>query len=743
MRGRKLEAERIFVAYVLAVVLTGAVFSVYEFPDGVMLTWLKCMGYLLAPFCHCFFAERHRIAGGILIGINLVAIWRMLVGYLWSGWRTYGVGFQEWALTAGSEVEDATIYVRSLWLGAVFFFGFTVYYFAKVLYRTSFLMLISLLPCVLYAKVFADIENGYVVLIASLNVCLLILYRQSGSGRNEKKFGLKTTFAAALFTALLFLVVSLIPKQEEAKYYDVFEDLFLGGDTRTELGADFSEIGSVSGDAGRYSELGNRRLYRIRGDGIGYLKRQNFDYYDFRQDRWTYDADFSEQSLTFDEWRDLHGNCNLKLFGEALKQVEELSPGLIERYGLSVLAQDNLTDPTHRIQVESLNFSAAYYVAPGRTVKVVPEDGESVVATPSGCFRRESGTHPSNFTYEVTFYDQFTTRQHLLELGAGEITMENWGKLLWELAELLPEEGVSYQDTVWQYLDQYCHSLDYRSACAENTALVSKQIVELAKEVVKDCNSDYEKAAALEQFFQSSDFTYDLRYRARDASPEYFLFTSKRGTCSDYASAYVLMARAVGLTVRYAEGYVPERASYEGVYYVKDSTSHAYPEVYLPLLGWTVFEPTSANVELYDDEQEGGFFGLLKNLKVDFGLAGTVVVFFLVLICGIVVIRVIWPMLEEMGFRILLHLWKPKTAVTKMYGRVVTVCKRRVNKRADTLTPRELATLLLEYKLDIRKLSETTEALAYAEKGISKEKKMMAQAEYESFIRKKHRLRKK
>ena len=739
--SKRFETERILLSYLLAALLIEAVFSVYDYPDGVLMTLVKACGFLLVPFGLCFLAERHRVIGGIAITAVIAIVWRVITGWMWTGWRTYGVGFQQWALTAGTEVEDTGLYLNTLWLGSALFFGLTVYYFAKVLYRPSFLMLISLLPCVLYAKVFADIENVYVILIACLNLMLMILYRNTRSEGLDYGTKAGVTWSGICFVAAVFLLVSLIPKQEKTKYYDVFEDLFLGGDTRTELGADFSDIGMFSGDAGRYSELGNRRLYRVSGDGIGYLKRQNFDLYDFQRDRWTFDADFSEQSLTMGEWKDEQNNCNVMLFQEALKQAESCRPGFAERYGLEALLEEPLTDSTHRILVESLNFAASYYVAPGRTVEIFPKDGESVAATPSGCFRRKSGQHPRDFSYEVVFYDQYGIGRKLLELGAGKLSMEDWGRALTELTELLGDEDALYAAAVQEYLEQYLRAAAYQRLCDENNRMISEELAKLAEEVVQGGNSDYEKAVLLEEFFQSAEFTYDLKYRAEDNSPEYFLFTSRRGTCSDYASAYVLLARAAGLTVRYAEGYVPEKASYEGVYYVKDSSSHAYPEVYLPLLGWTVFEPTSANVELYEEEQNGGWLRFLKTLKIDFGLAAAVFGFVLALAGGVVIVRVIWPALAEGGFWVLLLLQRPDASVEKMYARVVSICRKRMDRRADTLTPRELADALTGYEIDIRQLSEVMEGHAYAGKSVLKEMKKQSLRDYRSFLRKKHRLR--
>ena len=54
------------------------------------------------------------------------------------------------------------------------FFAVTVYYFSMILYRMSFLTLISLIPCAVYVKVLSDIDNVYVALIALLNVAILM-----------------------------------------------------------------------------------------------------------------------------------------------------------------------------------------------------------------------------------------------------------------------------------------------------------------------------------------------------------------------------------------------------------------------------------------------------------------------------------------------------------------------------------------------------------------------------------------
>lgn len=94
---------------------------------------------------------------------------------------------------------------------------------------------------------------------------------------------------------------------------------------------------------------------------------------------------------------------------------------------------------------------------------------------------------------------------------------------------------------------------------------------------------------------------------------EYFLYDNKRGYCSHYASAAVLMLRALGVPARYVEGYtvspsdiaintmgevaflLNENGFYNDVEIsVKDYNAHAWVEVYQNGAGWIPVEFTPA-----------------------------------------------------------------------------------------------------------------------------------------------------
>lgn len=103
----------------------------------------------------------------------------------------------------------------------------------------------------------------------------------------------------------------------------------------------------------------------------------------------------------------------------------------------------------------------------------------------------------------------------------------------------------------------------------------------------------FDQAMALQQFFRSQ-FTYDLGAGPGHGARvlESFLFGSRRGYCEQFAGAYAVMARAVGLPSRVAIGFTPGERGPDGRYHVRGLNAHAWPEVYLDGFGWVPFEPT-------------------------------------------------------------------------------------------------------------------------------------------------------
>ncbi len=122
---------------------------------------------------------------------------------------------------------------------------------------------------------------------------------------------------------------------------------------------------------------------------------------------------------------------------------------------------------------------------------------------------------------------------------------------------------------------------------------VAPRVRQLASQVTAFSSSPYEKALALQSFFRQG-FTYDLSARpGHDGRAlEAFLFRERRGYCEQFAGAFAVMARSVGLPTRVAVGFTSGELGADGRYHVRGLNAHAWPEVYLAGSGWVAFEPT-------------------------------------------------------------------------------------------------------------------------------------------------------
>jgi hypothetical protein len=115
-----------------------------------------------------------------------------------------------------------------------------------------------------------------------------------------------------------------------------------------------------------------------------------------------------------------------------------------------------------------------------------------------------------------------------------------------------------------------------------------------AARVVEEAHAvtPYAQAEALRNYFWT-DYTYDLTVTDGDGTDAISNFLrDRRGFCVQFASAYAVMARTLGIPSRVAVGFTSgERAG--DVFTVRAHDAHAWPEIYLSGLGWThLFDPT-------------------------------------------------------------------------------------------------------------------------------------------------------
>jgi transglutaminase-like putative cysteine protease len=125
---------------------------------------------------------------------------------------------------------------------------------------------------------------------------------------------------------------------------------------------------------------------------------------------------------------------------------------------------------------------------------------------------------------------------------------------------------------------------------------VDGSVRDLATDLTADVSAPYDKALALQDYLRGPNYTYDIdapKGHSSDALTE-FLFDTRIGYCEQFAGAYAVMARLIGLpsrvTVGFTQGIRDSRDP--SLYQVRGEHAHAWVEVYLDGFGWVIMDPT-------------------------------------------------------------------------------------------------------------------------------------------------------
>ncbi len=101
---------------------------------------------------------------------------------------------------------------------------------------------------------------------------------------------------------------------------------------------------------------------------------------------------------------------------------------------------------------------------------------------------------------------------------------------------------------------------------------------------------------AVLRMFREQEYFYTLEPpRLAANAVDDFLFTTRRGFCEHFASAFAALMRAAGIPARVVTGYQGGQYNPIGGYFVvRQSDAHAWTEVWLEGRGWSRVDPTAA-----------------------------------------------------------------------------------------------------------------------------------------------------
>lgn len=124
-----------------------------------------------------------------------------------------------------------------------------------------------------------------------------------------------------------------------------------------------------------------------------------------------------------------------------------------------------------------------------------------------------------------------------------------------------------------------------------------ERIRRLAIEITAAHPTTYGKARALSGYL-SGTYTYGFAADSGKRRPppgrdpvDWFLFEHLKGTCGNFSSAFVVMARSVGIPSRVVSGWVVDSTQENQTVYTDQA--HQWAEVALDGIGWVTFESTA------------------------------------------------------------------------------------------------------------------------------------------------------
>jgi transglutaminase-like putative cysteine protease len=142
---------------------------------------------------------------------------------------------------------------------------------------------------------------------------------------------------------------------------------------------------------------------------------------------------------------------------------------------------------------------------------------------------------------------------------------------------------------------------------------LDERVPTLAKDITRNMQSDYERAAAIERYL-SGRYAYTLQLPSEAPADPIadFLFHRRRGHCEYFASSMALLLRTIGIPSRIVTGFRGgEFNSITGSYIIRARDAHSWVEAYIAGAGWVTFDPTPSGppppitfwtrVQLYTD----------------------------------------------------------------------------------------------------------------------------------------------
>lgn len=208
-------------------------------------------------------------------------------------------------------------------------------------------------------------------------------------------------------------------------------------------------------------------------------------------------------------------------------------------------------------------------------------------------------------SYQSTFFEMNLEGTAFVQMlrDADTFSYENENNINPDSISWLNDNVIDLKNSYYPLTDKEVYeALRQRAKLIQSnyTALpeeLPNRVKELALEITADYDTTYDKLKAIETFLHSYTYTLEPgQLPEGEDFTDYFLFESKKGYCTSFATSMAVLGRCIGIPTRYVEGYVADFDDKEkdGTYAVRTNQAHAWAEAYIEGIGWIPFEATAS-----------------------------------------------------------------------------------------------------------------------------------------------------
>lgn len=550
------------------------------------------------------YVAEHRFLGPLVYIVVLISFIFVARQCISIGSINYPIKFGLWFLTPQDALEYNAWFTLAIFFLFMIFMASVIYYFTRVRYRIFMNFLIFIIPFALYGKEYEKMPTIFIMLLAIGYIVIMINFRQLEADKKTVIIGKSSMWRSVAAYVVVFASIAAIVPKPEVTADRTFIEQMIAADALTDR---FVEILAVFRDTTTNDNTRNnddqRILYYAKGTEDLQLKLQTYSTYDYNKDSWSVTENDSKYWI-----KSTNGIITHERTGEILdviSYVAENDEKFALQYGLEEVDFSQLILPVNKtLRIQTITSRAQFAPVPTGFYSLSETSyvGE-LASTRSGSLGCTEGRFASyeRFVYNYSNPHEFMMNTHNNAL-AKLMSRDDYYEILEYCADYLDNsntrmEIVADNHVLWSSgFDAY---LDYGD---------NEKIEALAREITEGLESDYDKALAIENYFHTNDFVYDLSYnKSSGENAEDFLFESKTGVCYEFASAMVLLSRAAGIPSRYCEGFSMsehyENSNYDVNYVIKANAAHGFPELYIRGVGWVSFEPTISSILLENSDE--------------------------------------------------------------------------------------------------------------------------------------------